>query len=563
MKVLISRPDKVGDVVLALHGVKQLKALIPECQVYIHVAEYTRGLVDNIAFLDGVVTIGEDLKPYKFDASVDLMAKSHVARMYAKAGIPLRIGNLARWHSFYYNRFRTVRRSRAFLNEAEYNWQLLSLLDDRLRHTRLRSALTIDDFKDIPEVEDVQGATILMPGASVSAEAWPHERWQELARSLSERGQRVLILLGPAEEKMREMYDKLSEDYPTVRTRLVTSLSVVLGILKNARFYVGPSTGITHLASVARVSGVALYPVQRSMHPDRWAPFQSSLRTLYPASQVSARDVELALDQCEAQKPGDRERVSAFIICKNEEEKIARCIDSISWCDEILVVDSGSTDRTLEICRSFSRVRVIEREWPGHREQKQFALSQCKYPWVLNLDADEELSSELKAEIMKILRDSYASTPVVKGYYLCRLVYFLDRWWDRGGWHPEYRLRFLWRESATWGGVNPHEKAFVDGATRKLKGYLYHYTYDSYRDLIQTLNRFSTLSANALYERGVRANMKKLVFHPPMRFIKFYFFRLGFIEGIAGMQVAFAEAFSTFLKYAKLLELQQAEESEG
>ena len=149
MKVLISRPDKIGDVILALQGAKQLKEYCPDVQVYMHVAEYTRSLVENVSYLDGVVGWDEDLKPYQFDAVVDLMAKFANARKYYSAGIPVRIGNSARWFCFLYNRTSYVRRSRGLQNEAEYNWKLISLLDARLHNTRLRESLSLEDYKEI------------------------------------------------------------------------------------------------------------------------------------------------------------------------------------------------------------------------------------------------------------------------------------------------------------------------------------------------------------------------------------------------------------------------------
>lgn len=551
MKVLISRPDKIGDVVLALHGAKQLKLLRPDWEVWMHVSPYTEELVRAVKFLDGVVTTQTPAHELSFDIVVDLMAKFHMARQYFMAPIKVRIGNGARWFSPLFHRRRYVRRSRALLNEAEYNWKLISLVDEPLRHQELRTSLDAGDLEGIPEFDE-QSYAVFMPGASVSAEAWPFHNWLELVQRYLDTGTRkVVILLGPAEQRFRERFDALAQDSDRVQIENPASLLHAVGIVRGATHYVGPSTGLTHLASAFGIRGVGLYPAARSMHPDRWAPFQSSLAILSPLRSTSPEDVLQALDADSPREDVHREKISAFVICKNEEDKIARCLTSLAWCDEILVVDSGSTDRTLEIVRRFPQSRVIVRPWPGHRAQKQFALEQCLYPWIVNLDADEELSVDLRNRMLQVLRQGTRFS----GFELCRVVYFLERWWDRGGWHPEYRLRFFRRDSASWGGIDPHEKAIVEGPIGRLKGFILHYSFLDISDFVDTQNRFSTLAAHKLHEQGVRSGMVKIIFRPLVRFMKFFVLKGGYREGRAGLIVAGIEALGTFLKYAKLWKL--------
>ncbi|MCB0334009.1 MAG: glycosyltransferase, partial [Bdellovibrionales bacterium] len=557
MKVLISRPDKIGDVVLALHCGKQLKRLCPDIKLYFQVAPYTKDLVSSVKFLDGVVTFGEDLTPYHFDAVVDLMAKFDTARHHLAPRIPIRVGNSARWFSFLYNRRGYVRRSRALQNEAEYNWSLVSLVDKRLAHTRLRDALTVDDFSSVPQRKGTEPYDVFFPGVSVSAQAWDFERWVTLCReSVGRFHRKVIVLLGPAEKSLAERFRESFSEDSQIEVLETSRFSELLGLLRDCTNYVGPSTGVTHLASACGVFGVALYPESRSMHPARWSPFRSSLTTLYPASELTPDDVLYTLEHG-VPREYKRDQISAFVICKNEEKNIERCLDSLSWCDEIVVVDSGSEDKTLDICRAFPRVRIIERGWPGHREQKQFALEQCQYPWVLNLDADEELSSELKGRILHILEESKRGVPVAHGYFLMRLIRFLDKWWDKGGWHPEYRMRFFQRKHAQWGGVNPHEKAVVMGKVKRLPGFIYHYTFDDLTQLMDTQNRFSLQSAKALYEAGVRSSMFKIILRPIFRFFKFYIVKRGFLEGKEGFFAAVTEGTYTFLKYSKLWEIEK------
>jgi glycosyltransferase involved in cell wall biosynthesis len=251
-----------------------------------------------------------------------------------------------------------------------------------------------------------------------------------------------------------------------------------------------------------------------------------------------------------------RATISAFIVCCNEERQIRRCLESVKWCDEIVVVDSGSTDATLEICREYT-AKIYHRAWEGYVIQKRFALEQCSSDWVLNIDADEEVSPELQREIQAILvADTAPARPEIHGYYLNRVVYFLQRWWRKGGWYPEYRLRLCRRAVTTWGGEDPHEKAFVRGATKRCVGELFHYSFTDLTDYVRRLNTLSANAAHTLIKKGRSGSLINIILHPLARFFKFYVSKRGFREGTAGLIVATIEAYSAFLKYAKVWELQ-------
>jgi glycosyltransferase involved in cell wall biosynthesis len=237
----------------------------------------------------------------------------------------------------------------------------------------------------------------------------------------------------------------------------------------------------------------------------------------------------------------------------NEARNIRRCLESISWCTEIIVIDSGSTDDTLSICKELG-ARVINRPWPGYVEQKRFGLLQSTGDWVLNLDADEEVSPELKDEILTQLA---ADDQTVNGFELSRVVFYLNRWWRKGGWYPEYRLRLCRRSKTTWGGADPHEKAIVDGNTKRLKGELWHYTYRTMTDHIQRLNQHSTSAARTMFNNKKRFSLISVFFNPIGRFFKFYIFKKGYLEGGPGLVVALFEAFYVLLKYLKLWELER------
>ncbi len=523
-----------------------------------HVSEYTRPLVENISFIDGVIGFGEDLANHHFDTVVDLMAKFSTARHYAANNFPRKIGNAARWFSFLYDDRAVVRRSYARMNEAEYNWRLMQLIDSKLVDTQLQESLTLEDFKNVKPYAHTTPYIVLMPGVSVSAKPWPEYQWEKLGEILSNEDQDrdVIYLGGPAESELLDRLQSKLIARKNVKFEKLADFPTLLGILKNASGFVGPSTGITHLASAANCRGIAIYPSVKSMHPRRWQPFNSSLKVKTLTPNLDAKDIALAL-QIEMKKSNlgkYRDPISAFIICFNEEQKIERALKSISWCDEIIVIDSGSTDRTREIALRYTK-NVINRAWPGHVAQKQFGLSQCSHDWVLNIDADEEVSSALRTSIESVLNESTPAIERFAGFRISRIVRFLGRWWDHCGWYPEYRLRFVRKSRTTWGGLDPHEKATVTGRVGTLKGDLYHYTYSSMADQINRLNRFSTHSAESLKQQGVSFNLFNLVANPIFRFCKFYFIKRGFLEGKAGFIVAVYEALSTFLKYAKLWEL--------
>lgn len=247
--------------------------------------------------------------------------------------------------------------------------------------------------------------------------------------------------------------------------------------------------------------------------------------------------------------------MSAIVVCFNEEERIGACLESLGWCDEVVVVDSFSTDRTPEICRRYTD-RFMQRPWPGYREQKAYAHSQATREWVLLVDADERVTPELQQEILDVLerdRGRYA------GYAVPRLVRYLDRWWWRGGWYPDYDIRLFRRDRATWSGFDPHEKIVVDGAVRRLRHPLHHFSYRDMEDHLARINRFTSIASRELHQAGGRWRLSDALFRPLGRFLRFYLLKAGFREGFAGFYVAVTAAVYVFLKYAKLWEIELEE----
>lgn len=257
-----------------------------------------------------------------------------------------------------------------------------------------------------------------------------------------------------------------------------------------------------------------------------------------------------------AQTP--REKVTVCIIAGNEEKNIRRCLESVRWADEIVVVDSFSKDRTFEIAKEYTD-RVFQHPWHGYIEQKALAKSYARMPWVMFIDADEEVSTPLREEILALLTKGVPEP--IAGFDFPRMVWFLNRWIRHGDWYPDRKLRLFRRERGTCGGTEPHDRIYVQGKVKHLHAPLYHYTYDSIDDQFETLNRFSRISAYGQDQRPFAILLLHILLDPPFRFLRSYFFRCGFLDGIPGLIVATTIAFGTFSKYAKHWERFHARES--
>lgn len=247
---------------------------------------------------------------------------------------------------------------------------------------------------------------------------------------------------------------------------------------------------------------------------------------------------------------GDKPKISATVVCYNEEDNIERCLRSLSWADEIIIVDSFSTDRTVELSKKYTK-RIYQREWPGFIQQKSYAVSLALYEWVFSLDSDEVVTEKLRNEILTRLS---ADRDQINGYYVKRHSFYLGRWINHGGWYPDYKLRLFKKNEVVCGGENPHDKYFVNGKTAKLSGEIEHYTYKSISDQLSTIDKFSAISADGLFRKGSRFALIKMFFKPPIKFFETYVYKLGFLDGLAGFIIAVLSSYYIFVKFAKLWE---------
>ena len=247
--------------------------------------------------------------------------------------------------------------------------------------------------------------------------------------------------------------------------------------------------------------------------------------------------------------PG-RPAIAAVVITLDEEDRIGDCLASLAWADEVLVVDSGSADRTVAIAREHG-ARVVERPWPGYAAQKNFALGQVSADWVLSVDADERVTPELAGQ----LRALAATAPdAVAGASVARRTWYLGRWIRHGGWYPDRKVRLVRRGRGRWQGGPVHERLVVDGEVRALAGDLLHFTYRGIADHLRTIDRFTTESARGMAERGAPGAVLGMLVTPPLKFLKMYVLKAGFLDGAAGFVVAVLGSYYVFLKYAKLWE---------
>lgn len=242
--------------------------------------------------------------------------------------------------------------------------------------------------------------------------------------------------------------------------------------------------------------------------------------------------------------------ISAAVICFNEEQFIGRCLDSLAWCDEIVVVDSGSTDRTAEIVNRFPNAELYERPFDNFMNQKNYALSLCRHEWVVSLDADEVLTPESIEEIQSLAFDK-------SGYHIGRRAFIGDREIRFGTWSPDYQLRIFRKSRARWGGTNPHESIYLEGNTGYLKSRMLHFSYETFDEFVVRNTKYAELMVDHLDRQGRTTFPAEPYLHCVGNFIKAYLLRGGFLDGAAGFFLARHIAGGSFLKYRLLAERQR------
>jgi len=244
--------------------------------------------------------------------------------------------------------------------------------------------------------------------------------------------------------------------------------------------------------------------------------------------------------------------VSVTIITRDEAAHIAAVLRSVSWADEVIVVDSESRDDTVAIARRHA-TQVVVRPWPGYGAQKNFAAGLASHDWILSIDADERVTPALAENIVRALH----SNPTAAAFRIPRVTYHLGRWIRSTDWYPDHQLRLYDRRRARWNTRPVHEALIVDGDVQLLRGELQHLAYRDLSHHLATIDRYTSLAAAVMYEEGRRTRALDLVLHPPLAFFRNYVLRRGFRDGAAGLIVSLLNSYYVMLKFAKLWELQR------
>lgn len=245
--------------------------------------------------------------------------------------------------------------------------------------------------------------------------------------------------------------------------------------------------------------------------------------------------------------------VSVVIITQNEADNIRNALESVQWADDIIVVDSGSTDDTIQIAKQFTD-RIVSHKWTGYGAQKNYGASLATHDWILSLDADEQLSSALTEEIHSLLENE----PTVRGYRMPRVTHYLGQWIRTTDWYPDYQLRLYDRRVARWSDHLVHESVSVNGPIEYLRSELEHFAYRNVSQHLATIDRYTTLAAQQMLNNGRQAHTLDLVLHPLCAFLRNYIARGGFRSGSVGIIVSLLNSYYVFLKFAKLWEAQRS-----
>lgn len=245
-------------------------------------------------------------------------------------------------------------------------------------------------------------------------------------------------------------------------------------------------------------------------------------------------------------------KISATIIVRNEEHNIADVCETVSWADEILIVDSDSTDKTVDIARKYTD-KIFNREWNGYKDKHEYADAQTSGDWIFWIDADERVTPELRASIERLR--NLTDDQLADGYKIARKTEYLDRWIMHSGWYPDYQMRLYRKEKSYWDGVAPHQTARVDGRIEKLEGEFLHYTKRDLSEYHRVTDSYASLAAEHMAGNGKTIGAFGILSNAIAAFLRTYFLKQGFRDGVPGMIIAGFTAYGVFLKYAKLWEI--------
>lgn len=253
-------------------------------------------------------------------------------------------------------------------------------------------------------------------------------------------------------------------------------------------------------------------------------------------------------------------KISATIIVFNEAENIAAVCETLDWADEIIIVDSASTDETVKIAEKYTD-KIFQREFRGYKDKHEFADSKTTGDWIFWIDADERVTDKLKISIKSLRQKDESKLP--DGFKIARKTWYLGHWIKNSGWYPDYQMRLYRKNASFWDGVSPHETARVKGNVEVLEGELLHYTKKDLSEHHTVLDSYTSLAAEFLHKNGKVVGKKHLFFNPVAAFLRTYILKKGFRDGIQGLMIAMFTAYGVFLKYAKVWEKENNKSDEN
>jgi len=247
-------------------------------------------------------------------------------------------------------------------------------------------------------------------------------------------------------------------------------------------------------------------------------------------------------------------RLSAILITKNEELNLGACLDSVDFTDEIIIVDSGSTDGTVELGRTFGAIVIETADWPGFGPQKNRALAAASGEWILSIDADERITPELAREIRQAINQEQSA----EAYAISRRSWYCGRFIKHAGWSPDYVTRLFKRHTARFSEDIVHERLIVNGLTKQLDSVMLHFSFRDFSQVLKKIDHYSTLSARQAHARGKRSGIGTALLHGWWAFMRTYFFKRGFLDGAHGLALAISNAEGSYYRYLKIWLLDQA-----
>ncbi len=428
-----------------------------------------------------------------------------------------------------------------------------------------------DQYVYVNQTKIKKPFSILIPRSKNEHEGrnWPLDKFKRLVFHLTEQGCTPVIV---GHQRDRKPLKPLSDMVGCVDLTGETKVEMLGGLFSKASVIVGVNTGPSHIASIIGAPTIGLFGRRDKM--EVWGLTGRRASMIY-GNGMDAISVDTVWKECLKHLNSNRisetkhlpeiskeakltdGKISVVVITFNEESNIRECLESMRWADEIIIVDSWSTDRTVQIAQEYTS-KIFQRNWTDFGDQKNFGLSKTQHEWALFIDADQRVSELLAKEIQTAIKEN---DDRYQGYYVPNQNFYFGKWVQYGEWNPDFKLKLVRKQNATWVG-RIHERISLSGRVAYLKNPAYHYTYKNFGQHVQKFISYSSLYAEEAFAKGEQSSLYKIFIKPPRRFVYGYLLRQGFRDGFTGFVIAAMQAFELFLRYVKLWHLQKTHHRE-